>query len=137
MDKIYSRPRIRFKKIRKRKRKGKRIRLSIKIILFLLFFFIIFFIKASYPIFIASCENAASSVAINILNREVNEVMIVYNYNDLVNLGKDEKGNVTYIEAKIIPINEIISKITNNIQSKLDLNSTINVNINFGSVSRD
>ena len=135
MDKIYSRPRIRFKKIRKRK--GKRIRLSIKIILFLLFFFIIFFIKASYPIFIASCENAASSVAINILNREVNEVMIVYNYNDLVNLGKDEKGNVTYIEAKIIPINEIISKITNNIQSKLDLNSTINVNINFGSVSRN
>ena len=44
-------------------------------------------------------------------------------------------GNITYIEAKIIPINEIISKITNNIQSKLDLNTNIPVNINFGSVS--
>ena len=63
--------------------------------------------------------------------------MIQYNYNDLVNLGKDQNGNITYIEAKIIPINEIISKITNNIQNKLDLNSMISVNINFGSVSRN
>ena len=44
-------------------------------------------------------------------------------------------GNITYIEARIIPINEIIAKITNNIQTKLDLNSTIKVNINFGSIS--
>ena len=85
MDKIYSRPRIKFRKI-----KGKRLKLSFNLILILLFLFIIFFIKASYPVFVASCENAASSVAINILNKEVNEVMIVYNYNDLVNLGKDE-----------------------------------------------
>ena len=85
MDKIYSRPRIKFGKW-----KGKRLKFSFKAILILLFLFIIFFLKASYPIFVASCENAASSVAINILNKEVNEVMIVYNYNDLVNLGKDE-----------------------------------------------
>lgn len=47
-------------------------------------------VKAAYPIFIASCENAAASSATNILNKEVNEVMLVYNYNDLVNLGKDQ-----------------------------------------------
>ena len=46
-------------------------------------------------------------------------------------------GNITYIEARIMPINEIISKITNNIQTKLDMNTTIIVNINFGSVSRN
>ena len=44
-------------------------------------------------------------------------------------------GDITYIEAKIIPINEIVSRITNNIQEKLDLNTNISVNINFGSVS--
>ena len=88
MEKIYSRPRIKFKNFRKRR--GKKLKLGIKIILILLFLFIIFFIKASYPIFVASCENAASSVAINILNKEVNEVMLIYNYNDLVNLGKDQ-----------------------------------------------
>ena len=88
MDKIYSRPRIRLKNFGKRK--GKKLKLCINLFLILIFIFTIFFIKASYPVFIASCENAASSVAINILNKEVNEVMLVYSYNDLVNLGKDQ-----------------------------------------------
>ena len=135
MDKIYSRPRIRFKNFRKMNRKQK-LKFIVYIILVLLFLFIAFFVKAAYPIFVASCENAATSVATNILNKEVTEVMLLYNYNDLVNLGKDENGNVTYIEARIIPINEIIAKITNNIQTKLDMNAMIPVNINFGSVSR-
>ena len=36
-----------------------------------------------------------------------------------------------------MPINEIVARITNNIQEKLDLNTMILVNINFGSVSRN
>ena len=48
-----------------------------------------------------------------------------------------KSGNITYIEAKIIPINEIVAKITKNIQEKLDLNSMISVKINLGSVSRN
>ena len=36
-----------------------------------------------------------------------------------------------------MPINEIVAKITKNIQEKLDLNTMITVNINFGSVSRN
>ena len=135
MDKIYSRPRIRFKKFKQMNKKQK-LKFIIYMILILLFLIIVFFVRASYPIFVASCENAATSVATNILNKEVNEVMLVYNYDDLVNLGKDLNGNITYIEAKIIPINEIVAKITNNIQSKLDLNTMISVNINLGSVSR-
>ena len=59
--------------------------------LVLLFLFVAFILKAAYPVFVASCENAAISSATNILNKEVNEVMLVYNYNDLVNLGKDEQ----------------------------------------------
>ena len=61
-----------------------------KIILISLFIFGFIVIKAAYPVFVATCENAATSAATNILNKEVNEVMLVYNYNDLVNLGKDE-----------------------------------------------
>ena len=136
MDKIYSRPRIRFKNFKQMNKKQK-LKFIIYMILVLLFIFLVLFIRASYPVFVATCENAANSVATNILNKEVNEVMVLYDYNDLVNLGKDENGNITYIEAKIIPINEIVAKITNNIRAKLDMNSTILVNINFGSVSRD
>ena len=136
MDKIYSRPRIRFKNFKHMNKKQK-LKFVLYLILVLLFIFIIFFIKAAYPVFVATCENAATSVATNILNKEVNEVMIMYSYDDLVNLGKDQNGNITYIEAKIIPINEIVAKITNNIQSKLDLNTMISVNVNFGTVSRN
>mgnify|MGYP003571472277 CR=1 FL=1 len=134
-DKIYSRPRIRFKSFQKMNRKEK-LKFWLKIILISLFIFIILILRASYPIFIATCENAATSCATNILNKEVNEVMLVYNYNDLVNLGKDQNGNITYIEAKIMPINEIVARITKNIQEKLDLNTFISVNMNFGSISR-
>lgn len=135
-EKIYSRPRIRIKNFRKMNKKEK-LKFLVKLILVFLLFFLIFIIKAAYPIFIASCENAASSVATNILNKEVNEVMLVYNYNDLVNLGKDQTGKITYIEAKIMPINEIVARITSNIQQKLDLNTMISVNLNFGSISRN
>ena len=89
IDKIYSRPRIKLKFF-KDLSKIKRIKIIFFIVFFLLFVFIVLTIKASYPIFVASCANAASSTATNILNKEVNEVMMVYNYNDLVNLGKDQ-----------------------------------------------
>lgn len=134
MDKIYSRPRIRFNKPQKMSKKQK-LKLIIYIIILLIFLFIIFVIKSAYPIFVASCRNSAGSLAINILNQEVHEVMLQYNYNDLVNIEKDVEGNVSYIEARVMPMNEIIGKITNNIQSKLDQNAMIKVKLNFGSIS--
>lgn len=134
MDKIYSRPRIRFIKNQK-KLKKKKMKNFIILVIVISIFVMLFFIKSAYPIFIASCKNSASSVATNILNQEVNEVMIIYNYNDLVNIQKDANGNIALIEARIMPINEIVAKITNNIQSKLDLNGTIAVKLNFGTVS--
>ncbi len=90
MDKIYSRRRIRFKNFKQMNKKQK-LKFIIYFVLIIVFIIIVIFIKAAYPIFVASCENSATSIATNILNKEVNEVMIVYNYNDLVNLGKDEK----------------------------------------------
>ena len=99
MDKIYSRPRIRLN-VLSRKPKGKKQKFNLRLIFILLFIFIILFIKASYPVFVASCENAASSVAINIMNKEVNEVMLVYNYNDLVNLGKDDNRKYYIYRSK-------------------------------------
>lgn len=133
MDKIYSRPRIRFKK----RKNDKFFKFKIIIYFCLIIFVIVlsWFIEAAYPIFVASCKNSAASTAINILNHEVSEVMIMYNYGDLVDVEKDINGNVAFIEAQIIPINEIISKITNNIQSEIDSSPAMSVKLNFGSVS--
>lgn len=133
-NKIYSRPRIRFRKNYPKTRRQK-IKILIWFVLCITVIAIIVFIKAAYPIFIATCNNAATSTAVNILNDTVNEVMIMYNYDDLVTVRKDEYGNVSYIEAKAIAINQLISVITSNVQSKLDSSSMIIVNLNFGSVS--
>jgi len=89
-DKIYSRPRIRIKSWKNRNRKQK-IKYVLNRILLILLLFLVLILKAAYPVFVACCENAAISSATNILNKEVNEVMLVYNYNDLVSLGKDDK----------------------------------------------
>ena len=90
VDKIYSRPRIKIKKFKNMNKKQK-IKFILLNFFIMLIIFSIFLIKAAYPVFLACCENAAISSATNILNKEVNEVMLVYNYDDLVNLGKDEK----------------------------------------------
>lgn len=89
MDKIYSRPRVKMRNFKNMNKKEK-IKFFIYIILVFVFLMSIVLCKMAYPIFMASCKNAANSAATNILNKEVNEVMLVYNYNDLVNIGKDE-----------------------------------------------
>lgn len=96
---------------------------------------LIIFIKMAYPVFIATCKNRAKSVAVNILNKEVNSVMIMYNYDDLVEIQRDESGKISYISAKIIPINELVAKITKNIQEEIDKSPTSIVNLNLGTVT--
>ena len=89
----------------------------------------------AYPVFIATCKNKAKSIAVNILNKEVNSVMIMYNYDDLVDIKRDEGGKISYISAKIIPINELVAKITKNIQENIDANPSAYVNLNLGTVT--
>ena len=89
-DKIYSRPRIKIQSWKNRNRRQK-IKYFFNSILLFLLVCIVLILKAAYPVFVACCENAAISSATNILNKEVNEVMLVYNYNDLVSLGKDDQ----------------------------------------------
>ena len=80
--------------------KKQKIKFVLYIIVVIFFLFIVFVVKAAYPIFVATCENAAASSATNILNKEVNEVMLVYSYNDLVNLGKDQNRKYNLYRSK-------------------------------------
>lgn len=133
MDKIYSRKRICFPK-RKRKRINKLYGFLFFIIGILLIG-VISFVVASYPIFVASCKTAASSKAIHIVNSEVENVMNGYTYNDLMDIEKDENGNVTLLKANTVLVNQITAKIASNIQKRIDESPTTMVYINYGSVS--
>lgn len=133
-DKLYSRRRIKLinlKRIREIK--------SFKIILLIAFFSIVIvlaiFLKSSYPVFKATCETAASSKGITIINDEVNAVMKDYSYDDLINIEKDTQGKISLIKADVIKLNEIVTKIVANIQEEFDKIPRITVFINMGSVS--
>lgn len=130
-DKLYSRRRIKLPNLREIK--------SFKIILLILFFNIIIvitiFLYTAYPVFKTTCETAASSKGIKIINDEVNKVMKDYSYNNLINIEKDTSGKITLIKADVVCINEIVTKIISNIQKEFDKIPRITVFINMGSVS--
>lgn len=128
MEKIYSRRRIRFPKINK-------LKLIFIIIATIIISAILSFGFAAYPIFAASCQNKASSIGINVSTEEVNKVMRDYEYEDLVSIEKTDTGEITMVKAKIVPINEMISKITSNIKNEIDKQDQVEVAINLGAVT--
>lgn len=134
MDYIYSRKKIRFPKLKKI-RKNQLMKLALLAFVFALIISIICYVFSSYPIFKASCKTRANSVATNIVNEEVNKVMDLYNYEDLVNIEKDANGRITLIAAKIVPINNIVAEIVANIQKTIDSKGTEKIDINLGKVT--
>jgi len=131
MSKIYSRFRINipnFSKVNKLK----------FIILFLftiIMISIVLFVLAAYPIFIVNCRNNAISIGVQIANLEVSKSVKKYSYNDLVLIEKDNDGNIKLVQAKILPINEIISEITSNVQNEINNVNKSKVYIDMGTVT--
>ncbi len=134
MDYIYSRNRF-FSRRFKKPSKKRNIKLALLAFVFIILIGVILYVYTSYPIFVASCKTRANSVATSIVNDEVNKVMSLYNYEDLVNVEKDESGNISLISAKIVPINNIVAEIVKNIQSNIDSKATEKIYINLGKVS--
>lgn len=131
IDHLYKRKRIDLEKIRKLK--------SIKILLLILFascmISLFTFLKGAYPVFKSSCETAASSKGVKIINDEVNKVMKDFTYDSIINIEKDVEGNISLIKADTVKINEITSRIISNIQKEFDKIPRITVFINMGTVS--
>ncbi len=128
---LYSRKKIRLPNFRELN--------SVKAILLIMFATIIIsvglFLKAAYPVFKATCETAASSKGVKIINEEVNKVMRNYSYDNLISVEKDQNGKIAFIKADSICINDIVTKIVSNIQKQFDGIPRISVFINMGSVS--
>ncbi len=132
-DKLYERRRIRIPKMKLKKMSP--IKLFFFMVLILIICIIGSFLYAAFPIFKASCESAAGSLATNITNEVVMLVMQDYLYNDLMNIEKDSNGKIIFLEANIVIINQAIAKIVSNIQNRIDKAPRTTVYINMGSIS--
>ncbi len=136
--KIYTRNKIRLPKFSPKMQNNKQKKeyyklIKILSILIIAFTFAYFSIEAIEPIIEKQCKNMAKSIATKISNNEATKVMENYSYNDMLNITKDEKGNVKMVEANIVTINEIISQIPINIQEQMEKTENNTFAIKLGS----
>ena len=132
MDKIYSRPRIKFLKIKKES-DNKNLFVQVVIIIIIALLTAKLIINAITPIIDKNCSYIAKNISTRISNEQAAIVMSKYKYEDLCTITKDTNGNISMINANIIPINEIISEITIRIQEELNKQENDSIKIKLGS----
>lgn len=69
-----------------------KVKLIFIVIISIIFGLVISFVVAAYPIFVATCENRAISIGINVSTAEVIKVMKDYEYEDLVSIERKDTG---------------------------------------------
>lgn len=134
MHKIYSRPRIRIPKIffkAGNEIRSKKVRKMLKILLVIVIAFstVKLILDSVLPIFDTLCENEAKSIATIVSNEQATNVMREHTYDELFTIEKDSEGNINMIKSNVIPINEIISDVANNIQIELNNKGRQNIEI--------
>ena len=139
MSKIYSRPRLRLPKFIFYKRKpfnnnykynnSKMRKHKIILIVVIAFITLKTVLDTINPIFNKLCENKAISLATIISNNKATEVMKNHTYDELFSIEKDDTGNISMINANVVPINEITSDIAVKIQEEIDRQGRDNIEI--------
>ena len=122
MDKIYSRPRIKFIKIKPVQLAEKRVKKAYFTIIILIISLATGYklLKAVDPIFEGLCLAKAQGIATDISNRKSSDVLLQYDYKDTVQIIKAEDGKNSILKTDIVTINRIISDIAIEIQKELN-----------------
>ena len=111
-------------------------RKTIKILIVLIVAIIIYSLILSYiePVFETLCEEKVKSVATIISNQESTKAMNKYQYEELYTIEKDEAGNVVIIRSNVVPINNMISDLTEGIQNRFNEMEETEIDIPLGNL---
>lgn len=90
-------------------------------------------ILAINPIVTAQCINEAKIIATTIVNKHTSKVMNMFKYEDIAQVMKDDNGRIQMIKLNVIPVNKIITEISNNIQNELNDVDNAKIRIRIGS----
>ena len=138
-DKIYSRNRFRLPKIiiqnnmdPKKQRNASKVT-KIVVILIIAISVATIGINGIQPIIEENCKSIARSVATKVSNIKATEVMAKYEYDDILEISKDQNGNITRVGTNIFTINKIISDIPVYIQEELEREENSKFKIPLGS----
>ena len=86
------------------------------------------------PVFETMCEEKVKSIATVISNQESTKAMNKYQYEELYTIEKDENGNVVIIKSNVVPINNMISDLTEGIQNRFDQMKDTQIDIPIGNL---
>lgn len=132
MDTIYSRRKIRLPRFNSNNEKNNRI-IKMLLILFIAILTLTIILKSINPIFEASCREKVQEIATNITNIQSSKVLKEKNYGNIVELVKDDKGNISVIKSDVVIINEIASDIAIRIQEEISKLQKEQISIPVGS----
>lgn len=135
MDKIYSRPRIKiFKGITKKTDNRRAKKIYYMTILIVIVILTIYHILSSIdPIFEGLCIAKAQGIATEITNKKTSDVLVNYNYNDIVELSKNENQD-NILKTDVALINKIASDIALEIQAELEKIEKKDIEIPMGAL---
>ena len=86
------------------------------------------------PVFESLCEDRVKSIATIISNQESTKIMNKYQYEELYTIEKDEAGNVVIIKSNVVPINNMISDLTEGIQNRFNEVENTKIEIPVGNL---
>ncbi|MBQ2835660.1 MAG: sporulation protein YunB [Clostridia bacterium] len=86
------------------------------------------------PVFETLCEDKVKSISTIISNQESTKIMNKYQYEELYTIEKDEAGNVVIIKSNVVPINNMISDLTENIQNRFNEVENTQIEIPVGNL---
>lgn len=115
---------------------GKVFNKSFKIIVLLILIGISYITAINYirPVLETLCEQKLKSIATVISNQESTKAMNKYQYEELYTIEKDEAGNVVIIRSNVVPINNMISDLTEGIQNRFDEMKKTEIKIPLGNL---
>lgn len=86
------------------------------------------------PVFETLCEDKVKSIATIISNQESTKIMKKYQYEELYTIEKDEAGNLVIIKSNVVPINNMISDLTESIQNRFNEMENDEIKIPLGNL---
>ena len=136
MSKIYSRKRFILKPNKLHVAGGEQKKRILEIILIIIIVITVYQVTLGYikPVFESLCEDEVKSRATIISNQESTKIMNKYAYEELYTIEKDEAGNVVIIKSNVVPINNMISDLTENIQNRFNELQNTKINIPIGNL---
>jgi len=109
---------------------------TLKIVLVLVVAVLVYNMVSNYiePVFETLCEEKVKSIATIISNQESTKAMNKYQYEELYTIEKDEAGNIVIIRSNVVPINNMISDLTEAIQNRFNEMAQTEIKIPIGNI---